>query len=517
MIQERIISPRVEFLNGKLVDNKLFNDSIISISTQKSIDTFVGTGEIRIIPNLGSQQTGISNQIDEWYSNIDLMDVLNLTIEPVTEKQPHWLFKGCVDQCFRSKTQMNNSTNRGVVIRFSDLLSKLLAKDELAFLAPLIFSESGNKTVAMDLNEPRLIKTENTPDGLFTRDRLAFLSGYCGKGYNNETKQNIFVGGTIDEAVKYILKNMQGTQIKIIRNGVETDVTNEIMGSVSISTDPLDAIWKIDLTDFQGTIYEMLMNVIDQQFYELWIETIQDKSTLFLRRKPFLKEDWDQVQYHTIEDDEIMDERLGISDYETKSVFRCFNDLEIFGSQSSFAGRYGYNFPLLNANAVRKFGLRQMNGHSTVVNTRDMIERNINPDDATDDCNTIDFLQSTITRKRNMLYRWYGYPYFETGQLRIRGNQNIRIGHRVFLPDKRTRSGKLGMMLYVAGVNQNYSIFQPFQTSLNVVRGQAEDGSDVQEYFDMVVGEGSLIGERLAFNENDYATEWRKFYGVPAK
>ena len=465
----RIIKPKIVFPRNAALQEfeDVLNQSIISVRTNNSINNLVGGGEIHLVPNpseLRLSERAVKDFLHKFYQTIDTMDKLRVTIEDVDgDTNKDWLCTGFVDNVFRTEQRMNQQTSRGVMIRFSNLVGKAITKDEITFLPEYMVND---------------IEIQN----FFGKSRIHFFAGGAGIGLTKDG-QNVFIGHTITDAIKYIIESVVskfGENILTIRSDSYSNAADEVN--------------KINLSQFTGGVAELLMSVVDRQFYEVFTDTVGTEACLVFRPKPFESKSWNDLRTHELEWDEVISDSTGFSDYEVKNLFRCYSEYDIFGSNNDSFHMIANMFPLLDLNSIKKYGLRQLDGKSTTISFRDELNKlpksgaapttgQAGKAEQTPTVDNCEDSRSAIVRKRNKLFRWYAYPYYESGNMTFRGRQSVRAGERIYCGHKISREGSnYGMVYYVTDVSQSYSVFQPFTTQVSLTRGQEQTGREVYEY-----------------------------------
>jgi hypothetical protein len=188
-------------------------------------------------------------------------------------------------------------------------------------------------------------------------------------------------------------------------------------------------------------------------------------------------------QYHVIHDEDIIQESLGTSDYEVIDYIsvRSRKDMEQDPSKSLT----GYSYPLMDGYKIRKFGLRSFDVESNLLHTSYKLTASEaqNYKIAAPEKNDI-FSSTEYVNNRERLFNWYRYnDIMESGILIIKGNQDIRIGDKIYMPDAVSKGGNLGIYAYVQGVKNRYEYTQTgvkFETTLEIIRGENPD--DIEAY-----------------------------------
>jgi cell wall-associated NlpC family hydrolase len=202
------------------------------------------------------------------------------------------------------------------------------------------------------------------------------------------------------------------------------------------------------LLNYQGSLWQLMKEIQNAPFNELFWEVIDDIPTLCLRPTPFSKELWEQLSTTDILDEEIITDGLGRSDLETYTLYsvNCSTMLSSMNATNSF----GY-VPLWYPPYFKKYGVRRLDvttmysmfagaNDKDTANTRSM------------QC-TQDLFNWNI--KNNSMYN---------GTLLVRGSNRYKLGSRVNLKSE-------GMELYVEGVTSIFNVFGTYQIQLALTRG----------------------------------------------
>ncbi|RPI19712.1 MAG: hypothetical protein EHM58_00470 [Ignavibacteriae bacterium] len=198
-------------------------------------------------------------------------------------------------------------------------------------------------------------------------------------------------------------------------------------------------------------------------------------------------------QYHVIHDEDILQEALGVFDDEVINYITIRSRKDT-GQSSSFMG---YSYPLMDGYKIRKFGLRAFNVESNLLDTSYKLNASSVKNYSISGVDEKDiFSAAEYVNNRERIFNWYRYnDIFESGIMIIKGNQDIRIGDKIYMPDALSKGGHHGIYAYVQGVRNRYEITPAglkYETTLEIVRG--ENPKDIEDYRS-IVNSGS--GENL--------------------
>jgi len=80
--------------------------------------------------------------------------------------------------------------------------------------------------------------------------------------------------------------------------------------------------------------------------------------------------------------------------------------------------------------------------------------------------------ENRIKPNRDRAYNWYRpNPIFESGEMPIKGNEDIRIGDKIYMPDELAKDGSPGIEAYVTGATNRWSFGSAYETTLQYERG----------------------------------------------
>lgn len=418
------------------------------------------------------------------HKKIKLQSVITAKIDETKKKHT---FLGFVDHKYESIYSFGNSTQRTLVLNCSLLLPKLLLRDNI-------------------INAPVLVVNEKIKKEL--GERVQFFGWMRGLTPDGKTP----FAGKPEDAVKWILDNIPATNTNM-GNELKPKTffdpkKNDVDGKSLLDFNFLagEFLFSPQLARFSGPILNYIYSCIDQAFYEVFFDTTTGEdglayNTMVIRPKPFSFKNYESpVSSKTIanwlyfEDlHEIsvnsgvrLQENLGVNDYELKNVFSLNFLNSLIGSASSYLGKFGLQFPMVNIESIKRFGLRDLTLTSTLINIGKVIEEyNENIKDGGKPIDAIvaegdsDLLQYML-EKREKAFEWFGFPYFENGQLMIPGNENIRIGKRLFYEDKEyffeeDQTVYQGVHYYIGNVLHDFAFGSFFKTTLGLSRGTPKD------------------------------------------
>lgn len=361
---------------------------VASMSISKTVSGNPGTFEISLAPFPDYDMDSITKEEIEGavYSLIKPMDVIHIGMRwfnPETKRMEEYIpMWGIVDNVYKSKSQSGNGVRREIKIRGRDA-TKLMIEDNVVF-APLMAESAKLKEMF--------------------GDRVEFLNYIRGYVKGDDTR-NVFLDSPAVDALYWVLRNMPATNVALESNGKVTGIRDYMMANLSSFKE--DIILEPTLTQFSGSVMNYLRELVDEQFYELWVDTIpltdHDSGegsavpVLIVRPKPF-DFAWDvdnngkplsrwagkqlgtngiaDVELPFFEDvvsptlgknvtvleAEILSKDLGVSDYEVQTFYNLIASKDVIGA--NLFGTYGYWMSLLDVTAMKAYGVRPMQGSS---------------------------------------------------------------------------------------------------------------------------------------------------------
>jgi hypothetical protein len=175
------------------------------------------------------------------------------------------------------------------------------------------------------------------------------------------------------------------------------------------------------------------------------------KVVLCLRETPYSSALRSRLVSHRIDADECHYEDLTKSDGEHYNLFWAGTTVNPLGIDLKKACP-----PLINESHVKRYGLSPL---EVDIEGLEILESEKNKHGK-----TLETMTKAYTAK---LKAWYENNHnYWSGTLEIRGNANIRVGHRVVY-----RSPSFTKEFYVEGVSHSFNVFEGWTTTLQVTRG----------------------------------------------
>jgi hypothetical protein len=488
---ERVIYPEVIICSW--IGDLNVSSYVRSITIKKSIKTPVHSCQIVIDTTLDSKSDFLTADkgafLRKWLKK-------NLVIAvKIDNREKKYKFVGLIDQIVEIIQSGNRNTGRQITLNCSALLPKILIRDNIINAPQLRF-----------IFETKIPKS----DPLYHRAKFFNWERFT----DLIEKKKDFTKSS--EIIKYILNNTIATNTSIVQsfNGIlPADKTpKSFLGKDENEVDcegvPIwdfhflekEMLFDVNLSRYTGTILNYIYSALDMEFYEVFFDSTSTKtglpiSKMIIRPKPFTFEKynggsdkwflWEDLKYtKTIDRSMVIEETLSQSDYEVKNVFQTYFEKDLIASSGSTASKFGLQFPIVNLESIRKYGLRELTVKSIVANYDDAyknynesIEKNKKiPFEKTDGGKSIiDYIQE----KRDKICQWYGFPHFESGQIAVIGGE-FEIGKKIFFKDRiyideETGNEHEGVEYYLEETLDQFSYPQTWRTTLTVSRGAPID------------------------------------------
>jgi Tfp pilus assembly protein PilZ len=482
MFEHRDIKPRINFLSSKSGTIKDLGASVISVKTFKRMSQVAGSFELRLLPkpHEGSSYA-TPNQLAYIYQNISPMDLISIGFQKENGRM-----LGITDSVSIQKVDVNNNVRREVVVRGRDF-GKILIEDSTD-MVQAAGENSANviERIKEFLLKIGIVKTKQEASEHSLVNYFAF-SNRAPNRIDSEGGEigRIYVGATIDEAISYVLKSLTSLRIIFSFEGSNLSAGEILLRPKKIESRPNDFLGTDAYIYYKGSIINFIHQLIDCDFYEVWVDSIGKNAILIVRPKPFdhvgdkvtgiggkmveIQADdpfcWENAKtlitkepYHTINDEDILTSAMGVADHEATSMYITTASKELSGSNK--LSKHGLLHPLIDFYSVKRYGLRIKYTNSQLVRISKEDEKS-------------GLVLDRIRGLRDRVFNWYRYnPFLVSGSIIVRGNDKYRIGDKIFLPDEITKHGKRGIMAYCIGVEDSYVFGRPYTTTLHLIRGE---------------------------------------------
>lgn len=239
-----------------------------------------------------------------------------------------------------------------------------------------------------------------------------------------------------------------------------------------------------NLLNYQGSLWQLMKEIQNAPFNEMFFDVEDDKETLYLRPTPFSETPWKALSLFEIMDEEIISDSLGRSDLETYALYSvsCATMLSSTSATSSF----GY-VPLWYPPYFKKYGVRRLD----VTTLYSMYAGSQDAENASAkslEC-TQDLFNWNI--KNNSMYN---------GTLLVRGSNRFTLGSRVLLKSE-------GLELYVEGITEIFNVFESYQVQLNLTRGLPADDRFTEPYGKYENFDPSIFGMKVKTSDSSGSSD----------
>lgn len=485
MFEQREPQAQLKFLSTEEGISSDLSSFATNFQVQKNINQLAGSFQITLVPKSNKGNiVADSKSISFAYKNIMPMDLISIGVE-----EEGGMMLGIVDNVYKTKTIYGKQVSRSIQVRGRDF-GKMLVEDN-TFFAPSVDDGYVGALEGSLIDNNIIGDDENALDhpliNMYSENRAPERINKDGKFLGNT-----FFGAEIDESIEYVLKNLTSLRINTYYDGRENVPAHELLKTDIICRNG-DELATDSHNRYNGSIGNLLYNLIDREFYELFIETYNGQAVLVVRPKPFDRVDdeitqsngtlrkltkddkfiWEytnnilnggEKERHEIPENDIINLGLGVSDYEAFSVY-------VHNARNSLIGanydESGFFFPMTDVFSLGRYGLKKKESVTNLI-----------PITRTDDKKEIKdkiVISNRIKGFRDRLYNWYRYnPVFESGNITVRGHDYYKLGDKVYLKDEIAQTGDRGILAYCVGYTHRWGFGQPYLTQMNLIRGENE-------------------------------------------
>lgn len=266
--------------------------------------------------------------------------------------------------------------------------------------------------------------------------------------YNNIT----LAGQTADQILGAVWDNIAKKQVNCKWND-GTELFDVIQNNLT-SRPELKLMDQTSYMNFQGSLWAFMKEIADEPFNELFWEIDGNKPTLFLRKTPFDRDDWEKLPIIDIFDEEVLLDDTGRSDLETYTLFSV-------GAKTVFAPQDAYNTlgmpPLWYAPYYDKYGLRRLHVESAYAAIADKTSAGYITE------------EEVLKIMQVSLFNWnIMNNSFFNGNLIVRGSNRFKVGCRLMYKCDEESSYT---EYYIKSVSQSFVNFGSWTTEVGVIRG----------------------------------------------
>lgn len=440
-------------------------ESVLSLTTSNALSDDTGAFSFVIVG------------VEEWDKKLNSNDMVELYIEP-REMIPQWDgWTPTTPGGIKRATQER--------VKNSCILVGLIAevKREADYQEGMVMYRITGQSYAKALMQFELRPIKQTT--LFT-EKIGWL------GMTEDGGINLFQGKTAAENVKNALKRF-GPYIKFNFESGSREIISKITQDFSSWDD--EALGDSSpYINFEGSLNQMLINLVNKPFNEMFFDIDTEgvgsgkagksKVRMTVRRTPFDKEDWKALTQHKITSSDVLVEELSQHDLDAYSIFSCM-PATLLGVDVNL-----YAKPRYSPRLVEKYGYRLLEVENKYLSLIDDRTK-------TDTGSLLD--NKGIKKYAKKLYNWYANnPNFFSGDIKILGNPDIRLGNRLYYENK---EDKRNWEFYIESVSHNFSYKDGFTTNIGVTRGlKVTNPNGEGGRFKLPMGsskefEGGLLGE----------------------
>ena len=482
-MEHRSVIPKIKFLSNESDVSKDLSQSVIAFQVQKNMNQLAGSFQLVMVPRQSLESENFqadSRMLSYIYRNVHPMDLISIGVE-----SDGGMMLGVVDNVFRSRTTYNNQVASQIIVRGRDF-GKFLIEDNT------MFAPSADDGYVSKLRD-RLLKTgivgknedvtEHPLLNFFTENRAP-------KWIDNKGGDigRTFVGKTISEAISWALKSLSSLRVRLSFDG-RTDVAAHELLTIQVSSRDGDQIATQSHNSFIGSIANLIYAILDREFYEVFIETINENAVFIVRPRPYdrigdkiskigggfkeltnsdsylwtdLRTLVDGKVYHEIPEQDIIQLNMGVSDYETFSMYIHNTRQTLYGIPYEQAGMF---YPMMDMFALKRYGLKKRETESSLV-PMDIAEKKVK--DQTE-------IENKLRGNRDRIFNWNRYNgILESGTVTVRGHDSFKLGDPVKLIDEIAQNGEPGIKAYLTGYSHSWQYGQPFLSNLQLIRGENE-------------------------------------------
>ena len=371
-----------------LVAENAMDLDILSISTSRDMEQDCPTFSINLIYK------------EAWYNNIGVNDLVLISMTRPPESS-RTVFIGLVDD-IRKSTDFNSESPIRTIVVTGRGLGKSLSRFEVGTLSELNMLANSYGFMSQ-----------------------ALMESVCGKQPSVVVK-TIMDNYLKKDACNYTFSNGKSLQDYFVSVFTGSNEYDKLVNPQSFLS-------------YSGSLWNLLKELKDAPFNEMFWETNGDKAQLTFRNCPFDEEDWTNLERITIPDYDIVSENLGVSDTETYVMYKVMCETFVGTSDTVM-------LPVWYPPYYHKYGLTRLTVNSKYLN-----------------------VESTegVRKKTEKLFNWNILNNaMENGSMIVRGSNQYKVGTRVIVEST-------GIEYYVEGVSHNFTFFNGWTTTLSLTRGIA--------------------------------------------
>lgn len=201
------------------------------------------------------------------------------------------------------------------------------------------------------------------------------------------------------------------------------------------------------ILEYQGSLWNLLKELQNAPFNEMFWDIKDSKPTLIMRPTPFDKELWEALESYYLDPQIYIDDDLGKSDLETYTMFSvsCRSYIAPVDEFSALGAKPLWYEPYYN-----KYGIKRLEVSTLYANYADISDAKTSKD--------------VITNYAKDLFNWnIKNNSMVNGTISVMGSNKYKIG--TVLTTKENGS------YYIESVTHKFTIYDNFTTQLGVTRG----------------------------------------------
>lgn len=451
----------------------------------KSLAEPAGRWSVELAPWRGSYRPGHPLHLPTVAKSVRPNAVISIGFE-----EPGGICMGLVDNVSPPRGFGGATVSSSITLSGTDM-AKVLTQDHIVH-ASLTVAETPEFIAAV-------AKVAGSESAL-----LAALPGVWGPE-SETTKAPVFIGASVEDVVKWILRAGPSMRIPILAGMGGTGAVAEFIktdGSVTTWNDA--RLFSEAPHTYNGNTWGFITSILDTDFYELFVDTLPRTDLiskigggdrlpacyLTIRPKPFdsklidgsplsvglktrestgitwdtLRTRVDGLQHHDIPIHEVIGTQLGISDADVFSYYLITSDNELIGNPDGL--KEGLFYPTVDLFTLQRAGLRSYEGRLSLA-AGDLVAKQLAEIDYDSE------VADEVIGFRNRVANWYRLAeYFEAGSIQVAGRDRYRIGDPVNLGWHWPMRGTArGVRFYCVSTSHKWTLGGNYTTTLRLTRG----------------------------------------------
>jgi len=451
-----------------------------SMSVSKDLNSPEGHFTLTFHHDQGSRGPALGRNPPDLYRLLHSGDVVSIGFD-----RPGGIMLGIINRVTRKSLFSGPKTTHEITVTGSDF-GKLLAQDNIVHAALTVGESPGYLAK---------IEAVTGPDHVL----LVALSAAWGpdaKDASKEAVPGVFEQASPEDVINFILRfgaSMTLPQLDGLAGG--SSKPGEFIDTIASVTVWNDGrVQSAGLNDFQGSLWSFLKQIMDPDFYEVFITTIPVRGndlprvSLVVRPKPYddpneeflpVEEQsgttWPELvtlteglEHHEIHLSDVFNEQIGVGDADSFAYYEVAALFDLIGNAES--RQEGLFYPVVDTFQLTKAGLR------TYKATMKLMASAVK-DKALGNAPTESLLHGEVREFRNRLVNWYRMAdYYETGTMMVIGDDDYRPGDPVMALHHTPHFGPVkqsnpGVRYYCVGTQHRWAFGEHYTSQLELIRG----------------------------------------------